>query len=489
MPYIKVNVDKIKEYQQDVYNIRRKVNTISSSFSNISGRLDSDVKSSSGIRRKLQNIESTLSDHKTVLQRANTFLGNASLKYINAENNLYVKDKASGNAKYTDIDEMAKSIAKQKNLSTEAVRDIILSGEYSVADVVAYANGVGANGAFSKGIEKISSNTAKVSKKLELSESETDELLSEISAETGVPKENIAKDIKEGLEPANEWLSKIEKHINTAEKWIRRTVGATDIVFKMKDGQVIVSQFTRSGLLNNITKLLHGKGIATHYNPSTLLKTPGVGTIYAINKIAHTAEVVAGVVDGAVKVLDATGKIIDVINNDSLSTKEKICTGTAIGVTSVAAAALEVGAPIAGKAVTTAVTALIPIPGVNVVAGVLAGAAVKSVMNIAADVITSETVVNQVSESVGKIGDAVVAGKTAVSNVGKKVLESKNAGEAVVNTAKLVGTAVVAGVKTVKTAVEETKKVVKTVVKETAKAVVNEVKNTAKKVVNWIKKW
>lgn len=160
MPYIKVNVDKIKEYQQDVYNIRRKVNTISSSFSNISGRLDSDVKNSSGIRRKLQNIESSFGDHKTVLQRTNTFLGNTSLKYINAEKTIYAKDKASGDASFVDVSTVVKKIAEKWKLRSQDVEDVVLSGEHSIAEIVKYAAGNLSNGAVAAAFEKIGTNNS-----------------------------------------------------------------------------------------------------------------------------------------------------------------------------------------------------------------------------------------------------------------------------------------------------------------------------------------
>ena len=123
------------------------------------------------------------------------------------------------------------------------------------------------------------------------------------------------------------------------------------------------------------------------------------------------------------------------------------------------------------------------------VAGVVAGVAVKGVISVAADVITSEAVVNQVSDSVGNIGNAVKSGAAAVSDAGKKLLESKTVGDAVANTANLVGTAVVAGVQTVATTVVESVKVVTTVVAETAKTVVNKVVDAGKKVVNWFKSW
>lgn len=416
MPYIKVDVSKIKNYSSAIQSSKLKLQSICRSFSSTADALDWDVKSASNIKNRLYNIERDVNTEISSLNNMESFLAQSASTY-----------------------------AELDNMSYNAP--------------------------------------------IELSEEETDAIITAMSNDTGVPKENILNDLKNGIEPVQKWLSKIDKYLGKTEKGLRFITGATDLAFKFKDGQVIVSQFTRSGILNNITKFFHGKGIATHYNPSTLLKTPGVGTLYAINKIAHTAEVVAGVAEGAVKVLNAGGKIVDILNDDSKSKEKKACDITAIGITHATAAALDVAAPIAGKAVTTAVTALIPIPGVNVVAGVVAGVAVKGVISVAADVITSEAVVNQVSDSVGNIGNAVKSGAAAVSDAGKKLLESKTVGDAVANTANLVGTAVVAGVQTVATTVVESVKVVTTVVAETAKTVVNKVVDAGKKVVNWFKSW
>ncbi len=434
MPYIKVDINKLRNYSSELGSIKNRVSSIKRSFSSISSALDWDVKSSSNIRSRTNNITSNLDTEISSLNKMSNFVSNTATKY-------------------RDLDE-----------SKIKVKDTPTSSDATV-------------------------NATTRANTIEFTEDETDAIIEELAIAEGVPKENIVADLKEGLEPAQKWLSKIDKYLGKTEKAVRYITGATDLAFRFKDGHVIVSQFTRSGILNSLTKFFHGKGVGTWYNPSTLLKTPVVGTIYAINRIANAAEVVAGVAEGTVKVLTAGAKIVDVLNDDTKSKEKKACDITAIGVTSAAAAALDVAAPFAGKAVTTAVTALIPIPGVNVVAGVVAGVAVKSIISTAADVITSEAVVNQVSDSVGNIGKAVVSGVKSVSDAGKALLESKNVGDAVANTAKLVGTAVVAGVNTVATVVTEGVKVAATVVAETAKTVVNKVVDAGKKVVNWFKSW
>ena len=88
LPYIKVDIDKINDFQQEVSNIGSHVNSISTSFSSISCMVDSDIKNSDGIRRKLQDIANDLSSIRTALSRTSTFLGNASTKYSNAERSI-----------------------------------------------------------------------------------------------------------------------------------------------------------------------------------------------------------------------------------------------------------------------------------------------------------------------------------------------------------------------------------------------------------------
>ncbi len=432
MPYIKVNLNGVKQYTSTVSEVSRRVDAIRDDLRYISDRLDWDVKSASTIERRINTILNDLDAEKSTLNKMQTFLDRAATSYT----------KLDGENK------------------TELPADpLVVSAVYEEEPVI------------------------------ELTEEETGQIIDLIASETGETPNNIAREWMEKLKPADNWLSKIDKVLGTTEKYARWITGSTNLAFKLKDGYVIISKFTRSGVLNKITKVLHGSGIGTRYKPSTLLKTPGVGTLYAINKIANVAEVAAGVVDGAVKVLDASSKIIDVINDDSKSKEKKACDVIAIGATSVAAAALEVAAPIAGKAVTTAVAAAIPIPGLNVVAGVVAGAAVKGIMNTAAEVLTSEVVVEQVSSSIENMGKAVSSGVKTVSDAGKALLESKNAGEAVANTAKLVGTTLTAGVQTAATAVTEGIKTVTTVVEEAGKSLGNALEEGGKWLWNKVTSW
>ena len=438
MPYIKVNISRLKNYSSELALCRAGVSRIQSDFYAYANNLDWDISSVSNIKNRTRNIVRDLDTELTSLGKMETFFYYAVSQYLGTES-------------------ASESEEHMARIPTEVGHDVT---EKNIG-----------------------------TEQLEFSVEETEELIAQMAREEGVSKDNIVEDLKEGLEPAQKWISKIEKYIGKSEKVLRYITGATDVSFSLKNGQIIVSQFTRSSVLNKITKFFHGKGIATHYKPTTLMKTPGIGTLYTINKVANTLEMAAGIAEGVIDVLEAGSKIADVLNDSTMSASEKACDITAIGVTSAAAAALEVAAPIAGKAVTTAVTALIPIPGVNVVAGAVAGIAVKGVIDVAAEVLTSEAVVSQVSDSIANVGEAVAAGAKTISDAGKNLLESKTVGDAVANTAKLVGTTITAGVNTVTTVIAENVKVVETVVVETVKATANKVVDTGKKVVNWFKSW
>lgn len=430
MPYIKVNVNKLRNYSTELSSIKSKVSQIRSDFYSISTELDWDVKSASDINNSANSVVGNLGAEESSLSKMSSYLSSASSTYNALDENNCPNNTYDTTCKVAQPEEC-----------------------------------------------------------IELTVEETEAILAQIAADEGVPLENVVRDIKEGLEPAQKWLSKIDKRLGNIEKAALYITGSSKLAFNFKDGQVIVSNFKKDGLLNKITTFFNGKGIATHYKPSTLLSKTGVGTIYALNKIADTASAVASVAEGIVNTLDAGAKIVDVCNDDTKSKEDKACDIAAISITAAAGIALDVAAPIAGKAVTAAVSALIPVPGVNIVAGVIAGAAVNGIISTAADVITSEAVVNQVSDSISNVGSAVSSGTKAVSDAGKALLESKNAGEALINTANVVGTAVAAYATVVSTAVVETAKVAATTVVETAKTVVNKVADTGKKVVNWFKSW
>lgn len=445
LPYIKVDVDRIRQYQQDVQCIQNNVNSISIKFNNVIYQLDTRVRGSNGIDAKLQNIQSSLYSQSVVLKRTGTFLGNAAVIYSYAE-------------------------------SPQGAPDF----------------------------------------KFEYTKEEENEIIALAAKELGIRESDIQENINQGLSNFSDIVEFLEgkaektnKFVKSISNTVKNVTGAGSVLFKVNDeGYVIVSQFTRSGLLNKLVKKFNdGTGLGTRYRVDTLMDTPIVGTVYKVgefaNKVEGVVDTVTAITTGVTHGIEAGQKIGDIWTNDSLSIKEKTIDTAAVVITSGIATALDVGAPFVGSAVQKSVSAVVggalstvfPVGGavIGMAVGYVSGKIVEKGMELMADVITSEAVVNQVSDSIEKVGDAVASGVASVSNAGKKLMESKNAGEAVSNAVKLVGAAAVAGVQVASTAVVEGIKTAATVVAETAKAAVNKVvegaKSAAKAVKKFFKKW
>ncbi len=419
LPYIKVDVNKINDFQQNLESAKARVSNISNKFVTTANNLDWDVKNRNSIYNKLQKINNNLYNEQVVLWRMSSFMHSASVLYADADSIFSARD--------LDSSTVIAIAAAELNLNPSSIHDDIEKGLYKIEDVAQFIDGK---------------------------------------------------------------AKETNKFIQNTTKTLKKITGSSKVLFTMKDGYVIVSQFTRNSKFNSLVQKYHnGTGIGTRYTVDGLKNTPVIGTIYKAQQIAEKAEKIANTVtaitSGIEGAVDMGVKINDIWANDELSKKDKIIDTTAVALTSVVGTAIDVAAPFVGSAVTAA----IPIPIVNVAVG----QAVTKVMEIGADVIRSEAVINQVSDSIEKVGDAISAGASAISDAGKKLLESKNAGEAIANTAILVGTAVVAKTAVVGAIVAEGIKTVTTVAVETAKAVVNNVvegvKNTAKKVKNFFKKW
>lgn len=471
MPYIKVNVDALNEYQQDVYDICRRVGTISNSFSNISYELDSDVTSRNGIGSTMQNVESALWAHETVLYRANMFLANAASKYVNVEGKDHTNEPAIAN----EGDAVVQGAVLTNSEKIACVGGIGLAA-YSIAaeiDVAAIA-----------------------------------------AAELGISESEIRGLIDKGLCTLDDIVEFIEgkasecnKFVQAVNKSVKFLTGSSRVIFTMKNGYVVVSKFTRNSLFNKLVQKFHkGTGIGPRYTVKGLQETPVIGKVYEVSQLADKvdkiANVVAAATAGASDLIETASKLNKIRGNDQLSDKEKKAEASAVLITSSIGMALDVGAPFAGtavqKIVTTAMSTFLPGAGtvVGAAVGWAAGQIVEGGMKFAADVITSDAVVEQVSTAIENIGDAASAGKAAISEASKKVKESENFGEAVKNTAELVGTAVSAGVEVVSATVTGAIDTVSTFVneagnklKEGAKNIGKGLVNAGKNVINCIKKW
>ena len=574
MPYIKVDVDKIREYQQEATKIRNAIRTISNDFSYIAGYLDSNVKSSGGIRGRLYNVESSLSDHRSVLFNVNTFLSNAAMKYGVVEKTLYTRDRASGDATYTDVDAMTKAIAAKYSLSINAVKEVVISGKYSVDEMREYADGTLTEGAFLTSIKEVENTTdepgvmvgkrktvgaaveeeeeeaavaagSKISSAIgsaagvmamevasvvesadgivavgtmtatvgsvsgtvstsdtELSKEEEKAAISLLAKAMGVDESDIQESIDSGELSTKDLMTLTSGGIVKASEWVekickkaKKAVGAEKLKFVTKDGYVVLSGFTRDGKLNELVqKAQDGTGLGTRYKVDTLKDTPVVGDVYKTDKIQKTAQGVAAFATAVSGAITAVDKVQNVLKDDSLSDKEKAYDTSAVVLTSLVGTALAVGAPFAGEAVEGAVTAAFTaaFPGAGTVVGkavgIVAGKAVEKGMELVSEVVMSEAVVEQVSESLEKVGDAVSSGVAAVSDAGKKLLESKNVGDAVKNTGELVGKAAIAGVTVVGTALVENAKVGIAIAKETVKTAAQKVEKKVEEISEAAKK-
>lgn len=311
--------------------------------------------------------------------------------------------------------------------------------------------------------------------------------------------ENIAKGfsaLKSAAEFVEDKAKTIKKSVKNGSKRIKLVTGSTKVLFTVKDGYVIVSNFKRGSYFNKLVQQYHnGTGLGTRYTVDGIKDTPVVGKVYTVDQIASKVDkvvnvataVTTGITDFAV----AGCKINDIWADDSKSKKDKIIDTSSVAFTSAIGMALDVGAPFAGSAVQKtvsvaiggALTAVMPVGGAIIGAGVgyVAGQIVENGMRLVADVVTSEEVVNQVSQSIKTVGNAVSSGVAAVSAANKQLMESKNWGEAIANTGKLVGTATISGLKTAAAVATEGVKVAGEVVAGVGKAIGNKVKSIFKK--------
>ncbi len=280
----------------------------------------------------------------------------------------------------------------------------------------------------------------------------------------------------------------VEKYGNNAKATFKVAKDAFSVVsksikFAKDNSEWIGVKVKTDGTYAHLKNYSKGSGLAARYKlDNYAAKRP------KISSSLNTFDKVMIVAKCGINLVKAGKGIYDTWTDDSKTTEEKIYDTTAYGICAAASVALTVGGTVAGKAITTAVSVMIPVPIVGTAVGLVAGTVVSGLMDAAAEVMLSEKVVNQVSDSVEKTVGVAKAGADAVSNATEKLKNSESVGDAVKNTANLVGTAVVAGAQVVATAVTETVKVVGTVVTETLKSVGNTLSTAGKTVANVAKK-
>lgn len=350
MPYIKVNTDKIKTYTTELESARIVLNKARQSFSDLRYSLDWDVRTSSTVERRLEQIL----------------------------DNLYSE---------------ATSITNMKNYLNQAV------GVYD-------------------------------------------------SQET-IVKETSKDSFLVGAGKISNWLTVIGGGVEVAEwtKTVIDMVKVRDIQMIIKNGKVFLEGYKR------------GSGFTSRYNYSTWVDKNA--------KIGWLAWVGVGI-DATVRTADMASDLYNVWNDENKTTEKKVYDTVAnVGCTA-ASIATKVGSVVVGAKLGAAIGSAIPIPVVGTLVGAVTGAAVGYVASSIADALTSEKVVNQVSDSMENIVGAAKAGCKVVSDKAKEVAEAQGfdkvtktaelVGSAVVETAKVAVTTVVEGVKTAKTVVVESVK-------------------------------
>ena len=428
MPYIKVDINKIKSYQQDITSVRNKVNKISEEFSTIGYQLDSDIKVRSSIGSRINTVESSLANHEIVLQRMDSFLGRTTSSYAAADRTQQSSDYTEAQKKF-----IVETAAVELGVDTSFIQETLNDGA-SMDDIFEWLSGTADR--TNKFVENVNKGLRFI---------------------TGA--KDLAFNMKDGYVIVSKFTR--DSFLNNLVKWAH-------------DGVGVGTRYTVDGLKNTPI-------IGTIYKAGEIA-----------DKVGKVCDVIQGIASVGSGIVDATQKIDKIWDNDDLSDKEKIINTSAVVITSAVGTAMEVAAPIAGEAVKGivqgAITAALPGAGVVVGAavGFIAGAVVEKGVELVADVIRSEAVINQVADSIEKVGDAVASGVKAVSDAGKKLVESKSVGDAIVNTAALVGTAVVSGVKVAATVAVEAVKTKVTVAVETVKT---GVKKAATAVKNFFKKW
>lgn len=86
MPYIKVNPSALSSMSEMLWSSSSRVSRIGGDFSSAARRLDWDVRSASGIQRRIDRINSALEEQARMLEKMRSFIGDARSKYASVQN-------------------------------------------------------------------------------------------------------------------------------------------------------------------------------------------------------------------------------------------------------------------------------------------------------------------------------------------------------------------------------------------------------------------
>ena len=420
MPYIKVDTNKLNQYNAELKSIKDGVNTISRSFSSLAGSLDSDIKYRDDIYRKLNNINSTLSEHRTVISRMNVFLGEAEKTYKKTESAIAAGDK------------VAISVSAEQLLSiTPEEAPLLQPLTTAIASNPAHISVIG--GAVSGGSTEPQTGSA----------SSVDPL--RVGLELGGGLANIA--------------SKAIDHTKTMIEGIE----ACEITHVLKNGNMFLKGYKK------------GSGLTSKYNMSTWVAKGAKDGLKNASTIGKVADALGYIADGITVGLNAADLISSTWNDENKTTEKKVIDTVAVAGCSAVSMGIRVAGNIAGKVAGGAVASaccVVPIvgPALGAIAGIATSVAVGWAAGKVADLVSNPNVVAGVSNAIESAVNGVKAAAQVVSSTVQKVADK----------AKEVGKAVQATTKVVASAAQKVVTKAATVVTDTAKKVGNAVKNIFK---------
>ncbi len=415
MPYIKVNIAKIKNYSSEIASFSARVRSIKEDFNYYAGRLDWDVKSSSNINNRINAISRELETELATCNKMQSFLLAAAGMY----------DELEGNR--SSVSEFAAS---------HAIGGNGVGGGFGGGG---HMRSRGESGFSADGTEPLTTGS--------VPSSGNDDNLSWVDR------------LKFGLSAAGfgigayEYVSDLFKAGDLAKK----------VTFTYRNGKMFLKGFEQ------------GQGFAGRYNYSTWIKKGAnnkIGIGVGAEKLFNKLDIASMVIDGAQKTVGMGVRLYDTWTDEDKTTEKKICDTVANVYCTSASVAINVGGKIVGKAASGAVAAAccaIPVVGpvIGAVAGAATGFVVDQAFGVIADTMTSEAVVSRVSDATENVVGAVKSGVAAVSNAAKAIHEADTFGEKALKTAEAVGTAIVETGKVAVTAAWEGLKTSATVVGET----------------------
>ena len=535
MPYIKVDQSKLSSYRDSFNASASRLSNIKSEFASVFSSLDWDIKSSSNVYQRLNNISKELDTEKRSVTKMSSFIVNVNSRYFNTGLSQQSSSKLTGKITSTAVNKVKSAVlassqayrssrvigvSVKKNTSkvigsSTIKRSLLSSSLLPINKSVLNKTQISVGTATAKKKDKykfdIKGTLTKIGSKVGIigaTAGGIHSIVSNVSKMTseGANPKNVAKTIKGGID-VGKGIKKLtdawgiyKRTTNKAKvgkvKLRDRLLGFNDLyggkVSKAKSPGVAWKNNFKKAFNKNVSDLkIKGKTKVTSKVVKTNSKmgTKGVGK--AVTKTKSTAKTAkVGKAKTASKVLAWVGVGLTFVssayenqqeqkNSNGKMSKARAVTETVIETSVDLATGWVVGAAVAATSVALIGSAPVLLVGA-VTAGITIG--VDALCNWAFKKDLAECVsdgVFAIGKGIAKgakaVGSAVVKGATKVANAAKKV------GKAVKKTAKKIVS------NTVKKVTSTAKKVV-SVGKAVAKQAKKVVSNTVKKVATTVKK-